>query len=132
MYYLGMGASDPIYKGKAPTHRMERLLLAKSKDGKHWDRPNLGLVEYNGSKANNIVAFTNPDAVYMAACVIFKDESEPDASKRYKMLWENQGMNPKISCNTVASTSADGLTWTATPQKEIPSLEAWARAPLPA
>mgnify|MGYP003315303534 CR=1 FL=1 len=30
---------------------------AESDDGIHWTRPNLGLVEFNGSKHNNIVDF---------------------------------------------------------------------------
>ena len=36
---------------------MERLLLAKSKDGVHWTRPKLGLVDWNGSTANNLIKF---------------------------------------------------------------------------
>ena len=39
------------------------------------------------------------------------------------MVWENQGMNPNIHVNTVTSTSADGLTWTATPNQDFHSLE---------
>ena len=31
---------------------------AESKDGIHWKKPELGLVEFNGSKANNIVMAT--------------------------------------------------------------------------
>ncbi|GMU19934.1 MAG: hypothetical protein AMXMBFR13_00380, partial [Phycisphaerae bacterium] len=31
-----------------------RLLYATSQDGIHWEKPELGLVEYKGSKANNI------------------------------------------------------------------------------
>jgi hypothetical protein len=32
-----------------------RLALATSSDGVHWDRPNLGVVEFDGSRDNNIV-----------------------------------------------------------------------------
>jgi hypothetical protein len=32
-----------------------RLALATSKDGIHWDKPELGAVEWNGSRKNNIV-----------------------------------------------------------------------------
>ena len=31
-----------------------QVCVLESKDGLHWERPNLGLVEFNGSKANNI------------------------------------------------------------------------------
>jgi hypothetical protein len=29
------------------------MCYAVSEDGLHWEKPNLGLVEYNGSKENN-------------------------------------------------------------------------------
>ncbi len=35
------------------------LCLATSRDGIHWERPELGLVEFQGSKANNITASSN-------------------------------------------------------------------------
>ncbi|MEO7649803.1 MAG: hypothetical protein ABIZ80_05000 [Bryobacteraceae bacterium] len=31
------------------------IAYAESRDGIHWEKPNLGLVEYNGSKKNNII-----------------------------------------------------------------------------
>ena len=31
------------------------ICYATSKDGIHWEKPDLGLVEYNGSQRNNIV-----------------------------------------------------------------------------
>jgi hypothetical protein len=35
--------------------RRTNLCYAESKDGIHWTRPELGLVEFNGSKQNNII-----------------------------------------------------------------------------
>src|SRR4051812_19631368 len=46
MWYLGQGTDDEWF---------ERVHLAKSRDGINWERPNLGLVEYNGNRANNLV-----------------------------------------------------------------------------
>ena len=37
------------------------LCYATSRDGVHWERPELGLVEFGGSKANNIVLATHGD-----------------------------------------------------------------------
>ena len=40
MWYLGHGDDD---------HWHQRVCLAKSRDGYTWEKPNLGLVEYQGS-----------------------------------------------------------------------------------
>jgi hypothetical protein len=39
---------------------------ALDRPGKSWVKPNLGLVDYNSSKANNLVAFTvrSPPGVF--------------------------------------------------------------------
>lgn len=52
MYYRGsaLGVKDgALQLGK------EVYCYAESHDGIHWDKPNLGLHEYNGSKQNNII-----------------------------------------------------------------------------
>ena len=51
MYYRG-AHWDP--KAKKATHR-EVTCYAESKDGITWTKPELGLFEFDGSKANNIV-----------------------------------------------------------------------------
>ena len=65
---------------------------AESDDGIHWRKPDLGLVEFNGSKQNNIILDSGPrddiamplDAGHQA---FFRDEN-PDApaESRYKAL----------------------------------------------
>ena len=50
MYYRGADYSF----GLAPTHP-QTYCYAESRDGIHWTRPEVGLVEYDGSKKNNIV-----------------------------------------------------------------------------
>ena len=47
----------------------------ESKDGLHWERPNLGMAEYDGSRDNNIYA--NPRHAGMLGGAIFKDPSAP-------------------------------------------------------
>ena len=44
MYYLTYNRPEP-----------SRYCLATSDDGLHWERPNLGLVEFRGSRKNNIL-----------------------------------------------------------------------------
>jgi hypothetical protein len=71
---------------------------AESGDGVRWVKPELGLIEFRGSKKNNIVLtgqraarqfdgyLTNFDGY-----TILRDDQEPDPQKRYKMVahWES-------------------------------------------
>ncbi len=83
---------------------------ATSKDGVHWDKPNLGLFEYKGSKANNIVirqsVFENFDECF---CVI-KDLHDPDAQRRYKAIFycHRHGDYDRALWS---ATSPDGIRW---------------------
>ncbi len=52
---------------------------AFSDDGIHWQKPELGLVDFNGSKANNILP-----AEYIKVEYCFQDLHEKDPNKRYK------------------------------------------------
>ena len=53
MYYRG---SDTIYTlGKVKSPHREVYCYAESRDGIEWTRPHLGLVEFEGSKENNII-----------------------------------------------------------------------------
>ena len=46
MWYLGQGKDSGWF---------ERVCFATSTDGYNWHKPDLGLVEYNGSRRNNLV-----------------------------------------------------------------------------
>ena len=52
---------------------------AFSKDGVNWVKPELGLVEFEGSKANNII----PGHMHVHSHV-FEDLGDPDPERRYK------------------------------------------------
>ena len=78
--------------------RENGLEYAFSKDGLRWIKPNLGLVEYEGSKNNNLV---NRDSGHGHG--IFKDHHETDPTKRYKMIARKNGVS--------VAYSADGLHW---------------------
>ena len=79
-----------------PPNREMGICYATSQDGIHWDKPMLGLAEYDGSKQNNII-WRGPHGAG-----IFKDYHDPDPDRRYKTIF--QGL--------AVSTSADGLHWT--------------------
>ncbi|MBM3263158.1 MAG: hypothetical protein FJY97_06990 [candidate division Zixibacteria bacterium] len=89
---------------KDPTHQPRWIGgYATSPDGIHWKKPNLGLCEYNGNKANNICF---PDWFGP----VIKDNSEPDPEKRYKMIIQNMKRAPG-SPEFQIGYSADGIHW---------------------
>jgi len=84
----------------------QRLCLAKSKDGKVWIKPELGLCEHNGSKNNNLCDF--PINAHIQSCVVFYDPDEKDKNKVFKLNFESPKYN---KCMGVAF-SPDGIHWT--------------------
>ena len=90
-----------------------RLGYAESADGLHWEKPELGLVEFQGSKANNIVA-PHHERESLQGATVFRDERAP-AAERYK-LWTKfrptdadyaKGSQPGLW----AMYSPDGIEW---------------------
>ncbi len=53
--------------------------IAESEDGFHWQRPEMGLCDFRGSKANNII----PNPYH---CYFMLDPDDPDPQRRYKGL----------------------------------------------
>jgi len=78
--------------------RENGLEYAYSKDGITWVKPNLGLVEYEGSRKNNLI---NRDSGHGHG--IFRDDHEADPKKRYKMIAREHGVS--------VAYSGDGLHW---------------------
>jgi len=74
------------------------VCYATSKDGIHWDKPELGVIEFNGSKKNNIVI------VFDHGVTVMKDLHETDPQKRYKAF------HPE-SENSAVWFSPDGIHW---------------------
>lgn len=74
------------------------VCYATSKDGIHWDKPELGLIEFNGSKKNNIVI------EYNHGVTVMKDLHETDPQKRYKAI------HPERESSYVWF-SPDGIHW---------------------
>ena len=75
------------------------LLYATSKDGVAWDRPALDLHKFDGRGGNNIVARDTPNVG------VFKDTHDPDASRRYKMVYDVGLGKPRVRFST------DGMHW---------------------
>jgi len=110
MWYYGASWLSKL-ENKSVNYKIKEgpICYAESEDGIKWTKPNLGQVECNGGRDNNAIAL--PDTQIEGAFVI-KDERDPDASRRYKMVYENlPGHKRCMSVRT--ATSADGVHWTA-------------------
>ena len=90
MYYRGLHYAHGGKPARAMKAHPWFLCYAESDDGIHWRRPELGIFEFNGSRANNIVL--TPDSLKEfggdpAHTAAFKD-SNPDcpAAEKYKIV----------------------------------------------
>lgn len=90
----------PYFGGK----REEGLLYATSCDGIHWEKPRLGIIDFAGSRQNNIVMRRATHGLHAGG--VFKDETDPDPARRYKFIHRNPRLGRMASC-----FSADGLQW---------------------
>ena len=113
MYYRCVGGEDTPASGEG---WLMNTCYAESRDGINWNRPKLGLHEYEGSKENNIILtgeegdWGSPVSNFFA----FRD-TNPDAlaSGRYKGVG---GINRGL----YALVSADGVHWK--PKAEKPMI----------
>jgi hypothetical protein len=87
------------------------ICYATSKDGIRWTKPELGIVEFEGNKANNILwrggeALPMGDGDYWNGphgTGIFKDKVDPDPKRRYKALLKTDILS--------VAFSPDGIHW---------------------
>lgn len=101
MYYRGSHWDERL---RRPAHR-EVTCYAESRDGVHWIKPELGLFEFNGSRANNIVW----DGIGTHDFTPFKDlnpAASPDA--RYKAVARGR---PRGDKGLYVFKSSDAIHW---------------------
>lgn len=102
MYYRGaqFTVTDGVLKEDHPAV----TCYAESRDGIHWEKPNLGLFEWNGSKENNII-WTEGRTVHNFAPF---NDSRPDVpeDQRYKAL-----ASAPDGRGLAAFASSDGIHW---------------------
>ncbi len=95
LYYVPVHLdSDPIF----------RLAMATSKDGIHWNKPNLGAVEWQGSKENNIVIDGQREGTVMI-------DPNGTPQKRYVFLSSEGRLKTRLF------TSPDAVHWTMHPMQ---------------
>ena len=124
MWYLS-GAKLPLrapitLDGRKRIPNFQLVGYAESQDGFEWKLPNLGIVNFNGSKRNNIcrIARTNVEGI-----AVIRDLHDPDPARRYKSIyWEHSATKPEPSpgiSGMSVSFSADGKTWTNHPKNPV-------------
>ena len=104
MWYLGGGDADARWVREFPAWRAKGICYAVSTDGVHWEKPDLGLAEYNGNRHNNLVDL---DCAGVVACIVLHEPDEPDPSRRFKMLFESMKYRGRMA----VAFSPDGLHW---------------------
>ena len=90
----------------APPREMA-ICYATSEDGITWVKPEMGLVEFEGSKANNILWRGDGTEAEVGdgphGTGIFKDMREPDPQRRYKAILKSEILS--------IAFSPDGIHW---------------------
>ena len=117
MWYL----AGPRFPREKPATKDGRLVCpnfqftayAESSNGFHWQLPALGLVDFEGSKQNNICRMATECAEGVAA---IHDLDDLDANRRYKAFyWEHavpyEGSPVKPINGMSVSFSGDGKDW---------------------
>jgi hypothetical protein len=99
---------DPLLFNHAPQY----CGYAVSQDGINWDKPELNIVEFNGSRKNNLCDYVHNDG-------LVKDYHDPDAKKRYKRFMYDS-MNKSLHM----LFSPDGIHWDWV-TKDKPLFEGW-------
>jgi hypothetical protein len=125
MWYLGMIQKE-IKNGQIPDY-WRPMCYAESTDGVHWIKPELGLVDFTGSRKNNICLIEGEPFSLTRVndfLSVLHDPADPDPARRYKAAFiahvpyddipggmSKVGPKEKRICSTICATSADGLRW---------------------
>jgi hypothetical protein len=107
-FRLWYGVSHGIRNGEEYA-----VAYAESDDGLHWTKPDLGLVEYEGSRKNNLVV-----GYSSVVGQVFVDPNSPE-NARYRMLvaiYPHKPGDPPRYLTLLSSP--DGLRWTA-PERNV-------------
>jgi len=96
MWYLAWNSYNAARQGRP--HEKSFICYATSKDGFVWEKPELDLYEYRGSKQNNIVI-----GYGMSNTCILYDPRDPDPNRRFKGVIRHNGTRRYLS--------ADGIHW---------------------
>ena len=108
-----------------------RVGYAESADGISWHKPDLGQLQWRGSRANNMLALgrQNPEGIS-----VLVDDHDPDPARRYKALfWDHAAdgahFHPQLkrvlwketqeTDGAYLAWSPDGINWTHAPENPV-------------
>jgi hypothetical protein len=104
------------YAGKRAQLKTHECVVcyAESADGITFTKPNLGLFDFNGEKNTNIVLIGSGLYGDRYCNSVIVDVTEPDAAKRYKMLYYDWAKTAKgeLVAGLHLAFSPDGIRWT--------------------
>ncbi len=119
-YWASRCVGKSVIEGIEATEQTDKgirkfLCMAESEDGLNWTRPNLGLVDFEGSRDNNMIIETSTgDSVFYN---IIKDDDDPDPMKRYKAIGFDRAQTSILkdfgpgSNGVCIAYSSDGIHW---------------------
>ena len=90
----GMTLEERSKDYEDPENREMGICYATSKDGIHWEKPELGLVDYSGNKKNNIL-WRGPHGAG-----IFKDINDPEQARRFKTIFQGLAVSTPLMAFT--------------------------------
>ena len=87
--------------------RQGGVAYAESTDGVNWEKPNLGIVEYHGSKHNNLVGIPN-----LEGTVLIDPDAPPESKYKYLTSVHREGI--------FVFASPDGFNWKRSAERFLP------------
>ena len=104
MWYVVVGQRPDEY-----WERGRKTAYATSRDGIHWEKPIMNMVEINGSKENNYII---PEMLSLTYTIILDPSDLP--ARRFKMIFQVEAEETRWAKHHVPlclAYSADGITW---------------------
>ena len=115
-HYVPYPPGSPRGEGRLLPLQEYSTGYATSHDGVRWDKPKLGLYEFEGSKENNIC--------FRGWGSVLKDLAEEDPAKRYKFISKGPDRDQYgIYRDVRLDFSSDGVHWNKGPKIEMPQWE---------
>ena len=109
LYYRGSGANAGPWNMEDGSHHV--LCVAYSKDGKTFEKPDLDIYEYKGSKHNNIVFMLGEKAYFDNFAIFIDKNPNCPEDEKYKSVSMFLTDKEKDTYALKVYKSADGLHW---------------------
>ena len=122
LYYRGCGEVPDDYPKTMPD---EYTCYAESSDGINWQKPELGICEFNSGRENNIILANESSRVCHNFSPFLDANPNVDSDQRYKAIggtWQEWSDQRK---RLYAYSSADGIHWKAMRDEPVFTKVGW-------